>query len=90
MKCTPQNTMYSASVWEASLREPQRIARQIGVLVHVSALIVVAEYDGTLAQGTLGCDDARLALVRSSGLKRSKVIVLTSISSVLFPKALKR
>ena len=63
MKCTPQNTMNSASCSRGELRELQRVAGQVGVLVHVGALIVMPENHQALAERVLGRRNARVHLV---------------------------
>ncbi len=43
--------------------QPERVAGQIGVLVDVRALVMVAKNDSTAAEFFLGCHNARLAVV---------------------------
>ena len=55
MKCTPQNTMYSAlRPGGGLLRELERVAGHVGELDDLVALVVVAEHEGPVAQRRLG------------------------------------
>jgi hypothetical protein len=45
------------------LRQLQRIAGQVGMLVDVGALVMVAEHDHPVAEGPLGGNDARVAVL---------------------------
>ena len=55
MKCTPQNTMYSASVLLlGEHRQAVAVAAGVGPADHLVALVVVAEDEDAIAEGGLG------------------------------------
>ena len=45
MKCTPQKTIESASVRRGLAREPERVADEVGDVLHLGHLVVVGEDD---------------------------------------------
>ena len=51
-------------------RQFERVAGQVGVLVNVGALVVVAEDDGALAQLGAGGADAFVAVLVGQGVER--------------------
>ena len=63
MKCTPQNTMNSASVCAASRESLSESPVRSRVPVHVGALVMVAEDDRALSERCLRREDAVLASV---------------------------
>jgi hypothetical protein len=69
MKCTPQNTMYSASVFAGQFGQLQRIAGQVGVFVDVGTLVVVAEQGDALAEFCLGGADALAGFAVGQGIE---------------------
>ena len=80
MKCTPQNTMYSASVCAASRESLSESPVRSAWLIHVGALVVVAQNHGALAE--LRPSRRRCAPGtprRRSGSKRSKAMSAASI-----------
>ena len=62
MKCTPQKIDVFRVGLRREARQLQRVAGQVGVLVDVGALVVMAEDDGLLAEPGAGGADALLAV----------------------------
>ena len=55
MKCTPQNTMYSASGSRGGIAsELERVAGHVGELDDLVALVVVTEHEHPVAERRLG------------------------------------
>ena len=59
MKWTPQKTITSASVLAADLREPERVADEVGHVLDVGHLVVVGEDHGVSlgGEGPTSCAD---------------------------------
>ena len=70
MKCTPQKTITVRVGLRRLARQPERVAHEIGDVLHLGALVVVREHDGVAAPAPAGGSRPAARRSRSGAIRR--------------------